>query len=107
MRIFLREMLGNVWVLADSYSIWLIDLGRLIRDRRFNIFAKPVDPDDAPDYFNIIANPMDLSSMMDKIDQHRYDSVSAFLDDINLIMNNALEYNPNRDLTGMFVVWNS
>uniref|UniRef100_A0A914V3C8 Bromo domain-containing protein n=1 Tax=Plectus sambesii TaxID=2011161 RepID=A0A914V3C8_9BILA len=80
LRIFLREMLG-----------------RLIRDRRFNIFAKPVDPEDAPDYFDIIERPMDLSTMMDKIDKHGYDSVSAFLEDIGLITVNALEYNPARD----------
>jgi hypothetical protein len=80
----------------------LIDgcLGRLIRDRRFNIFAKPVDPEDAADYFEIIEHPMDLSTMMDKIDQHSYDSVSAFLEDIGLITNNALEYNPARDPAG-------
>ena len=34
----------------------------------FNIFAKPVNPEDAPDYFDIIAQSMDLSTMMDKID---------------------------------------
>ena len=45
---------------------------------------------------------MDLSTIMDKIDQHRYDSVTAFLDDIALIMRNALEYNPNRELTDMY-----
>ena len=37
LRIFLREVLG-----------------RLIRDRRFSIFCRPIDPDTVPDYFEII-----------------------------------------------------
>ena len=37
LRIFLREVLG-----------------RLIRDRRFSIFCRPIDPDAVPDYFEII-----------------------------------------------------
>ena len=43
---------------------------------------------------------MDLSSMMTKIDLHQYDAVKQFLDDINLICSNALEYNPDRDPSG-------
>ena len=37
LRIFLREVLG-----------------RLLRDRRFSIFSRPIDPDTVPDYFEII-----------------------------------------------------
>lgn len=37
LRIFLREVLG-----------------RLLRDRRFSIFTRPIDPDSVPDYFEII-----------------------------------------------------
>jgi ATPase family AAA domain-containing protein 2 len=45
---------------------------------------------------------MDLSKMMTKIDQHKYESVLESLADVDLITRNALEYNPNRDQTGAF-----
>ena len=53
-----------------------------------------------PDYYEIIQNPMDLSSMMTKIDLHKYQTVQQFLKDIDLICSNALEYNPDRDPQG-------
>ena len=53
-----------------------------------------------PDYYEIIANPMDLSMMMSKIDLHKYETVDQFLQDINLIVSNALEYNPDKDPQG-------
>lgn len=80
LRLFLREILN-----------------KLARDRRFAMFTKPVDPEEVPDYHHVISNPMDLETMMTKIDLHCYQSVSQFLDDIDLICHNALEYNPDRD----------
>lgn len=43
---------------------------------------------------------MDLSTVMTKIDTHRYLTVKDFLVDIDLICNNALEYNPDKDPGG-------
>lgn len=43
---------------------------------------------------------MCLSQMMTKIDQQCYKNKLAFFDDIRLIMENALEYNPNRNMEG-------
>ena len=43
---------------------------------------------------------MDLSTMMTKIDLHQYESVKDFLEDINCICSNALEYNPDHDSAG-------
>ena len=44
-----------------------------------------------PDYFDIIKCPMDLSSVMKKIDEHRYNVPKEWLYDIDLITCNALE----------------
>ncbi|KAE9552010.1 hypothetical protein FO519_004773 [Halicephalobus sp. NKZ332] len=85
-RIFLREMLG-----------------RLIRDRRFNIFNLPVDKEDAEDYYEIIANPLCLTDMMTKINKQQYSSKAEFLADIQLIRDNAIEYNPDKDLHGRVI----
>ncbi|XP_076804906.1 ATPase family AAA domain-containing protein 2-like isoform X1 [Clavelina lepadiformis] len=70
-------------------------LTRLARDRRFKVFLKPVDTEEVTDYMDVIDHPMDISSMMNKIDQHKYNNVASFLMDINLICSNALEYNPD------------
>nr|XP_036293089.1 ATPase family AAA domain-containing protein 2 isoform X3 [Pipistrellus kuhlii] len=70
---------------------------RLAIDKRFRIFTKPVDPDEVPDYVTVIKQPMDLSSVISKIDLHKYLTVKDYLSDIDLICSNALEYNPDRD----------
>ncbi|XP_013413245.1 ATPase family AAA domain-containing protein 2 [Lingula anatina] len=75
-------------------------LNKLSRDRKFQIFAKPVDEEEVPDYYTIIKTPMDLSMMMRKIDLHHYQTVQEFLDDFDLICRNALEYNPETDPAG-------
>uniref|UniRef100_A0A3Q4AMK7 ATPase family AAA domain-containing protein 2 n=1 Tax=Mola mola TaxID=94237 RepID=A0A3Q4AMK7_MOLML len=70
---------------------------RLATDKRFNIFSKPVDIEEVSDYLEVIRQPMDLSTVMTKIDTHQYLTVKDFLVDIDLICNNALEYNPDKD----------
>jgi len=65
---------------------------------RYAIFAEPVDKEDAPDYYDIIQNPMDLSTMYDKVNKHQYNCAAEFLADANLICDNCLEYNPDRSL---------
>uniref|UniRef100_A0A665VHL1 ATPase family AAA domain-containing protein 2 n=1 Tax=Echeneis naucrates TaxID=173247 RepID=A0A665VHL1_ECHNA len=70
---------------------------RLATDKRFNIFSKPVDIEEVSDYLEVIRQPMDLSTVMTKIDTHKYLTVKDFLADIDLICSNALEYNPDKD----------
>uniref|UniRef100_A0A8C5F6Z2 ATPase family AAA domain containing 2B n=1 Tax=Gadus morhua TaxID=8049 RepID=A0A8C5F6Z2_GADMO len=70
---------------------------RLATDKRFSIFSKPVDIDEVSDYLDVIRQPMDLSTIMTKIDTHRYLTTKEFLLDVDLICSNALEYNPDKD----------
>ncbi|KAM4633071.1 ATPase family AAA domain-containing protein 2 isoform 2-T2 [Polymixia lowei] len=70
---------------------------RLSQDKRFKAFTKPVDLDEVPDYAEVIQQPMDLSTVLSRIDLHRYVTVKEFLYDVDLIWQNALEYNPDRD----------
>lgn len=53
-----------------------------------------------PDYTTVIKQPMDLSTVISKIDLHKYETVAAYLLDVDLIWQNALEYNPDRDPSG-------
>ncbi|XP_046418584.1 ATPase family AAA domain-containing protein 2-like isoform X1 [Neodiprion fabricii] len=78
LRIFLREICA-----------------KLARNRQFFMFTKPVDTEEVPDYNMIIKQPMDLETMMTKIDMHCYLCARDFLDDVDLICRNALEYNPD------------
>ncbi|XP_036728784.1 ATPase family AAA domain-containing protein 2B isoform X1 [Balaenoptera musculus] len=70
---------------------------RLATDKRFNIFSKPVDIEEVSDYLEVIKEPMDLSTVITKIDKHNYLTAKDFLKDIDLICSNALEYNPDKD----------
>ena len=65
------------------------------------VFLEPVDTEEVSDYAEVINEPMDLSTMMIKIDQHRYSNVASFVYDVDLISRNALEYNPDRSAEGM------
>ncbi|XP_070777290.1 ATPase family AAA domain-containing protein 2-like isoform X2 [Enoplosus armatus] len=66
-------------------------------DRRFKAFTKPVDIEEVPDYMVVIRRPMDLSTLLTNIDEHKYVTVREFMSDADLIWQNALEYNPDSD----------
>eukprot|EP00066_Takifugu_rubripes_P014421 XP_011603687.1 PREDICTED: ATPase family AAA domain-containing protein 2 isoform X2 [Takifugu rubripes] len=70
---------------------------RLSQDKRFKAFTKPVDLAEVPDYAGVIKKPMDLSTVLCKIDLHQYNTVKEFLEDVDLIWQNALKYNPDQD----------
>jgi hypothetical protein len=63
---------------------------------RFEEFTKPVDLEEVPDYLQVIHNPMDLETMMCKVNMGQYQSGSQFMDDVKLISSNCLNYNPHK-----------
>ncbi|KAJ8263930.1 hypothetical protein GJAV_G00143190, partial [Gymnothorax javanicus] len=58
-------------------------------------FRQPVDPMllGIPDYFDIVKNPMDLSTIKRKLDTGQYQEPWQYVDDIWLMFNNAWLYN--------------
>ncbi|KAJ8605071.1 hypothetical protein MRB53_041544 [Persea americana] len=56
-------------------------------------FLQRVSKREAPDYFNVIKNPMDIGTMMKKLKQFSYKSKKEFVDDLSLIWTNCLKYN--------------
>ncbi|XP_067166598.1 histone acetyltransferase p300 isoform X2 [Apteryx mantelli] len=58
-------------------------------------FRQPVDPQllGIPDYFDIVKNPMDLSTIKRKLDTGQYQEPWQYVDDIWLMFNNAWLYN--------------
>ncbi|KAK3932570.1 Bromodomain-containing protein 7 [Frankliniella fusca] len=57
------------------------------------LFAWPVTDHIAPGYSSIISQPMDFSTMKQRIDNGVYMSLSQFIDDFKLLCNNAMVYN--------------
>lgn len=61
-------------------------------------FEKLPDPKLFSDYYTIISDPMTLDAVRKNIKRRKYFSVEAFLNDMNLIFNNAKQYNAESSL---------
>jgi len=62
--------------------------------KQSKIFLNKVSKKEAPDYYDVIKNPMDLSVVQRKIGM--YKSFEEFKADLDLIWNNCLEYNEGK-----------
>ncbi|GKU91219.1 hypothetical protein SLEP1_g5119 [Rubroshorea leprosula] len=76
---------------------------RILYDKRFNVFHYPVTDEDAPNYRSIIQNPMDVATLLQRVDSGQYITCAAFLQDVDLIVTNAREYNGD-DYNGSRIV---
>lgn len=47
-------------------------LSELLKEKRNHVFIRPVDPENVPDYYDIITSPMDLETMRMKVDGTLY-----------------------------------
>lgn len=56
-------------------------------------FAVPVNKEEVGDYYEVIKEPMDLSTMELKLENDKYESFDQFLYDCRLIFNNCRSYN--------------
>ena len=69
-------------------------LGQLFKEKRFSSLSRPVDPEQVPDYYDVVLSPMDLETMRSKVDAHLYPTYQHFIYDIEQIVYNAKLYNP-------------
>ncbi|XP_018323470.1 peregrin [Agrilus planipennis] len=60
------------------------------------IFTEPVDLEEVPDYMTVVSEPMDLSTMRNKLDSGQYQDLTSMEKDFDLMIANCLAYN-NRD----------
>ncbi|TFK33829.1 hypothetical protein BDQ12DRAFT_727456 [Crucibulum laeve] len=78
----------------DSLEGLLVDLKTITIDNRdAEAFLKPVSKAEVPDYYEVIANPMDFQTMLKKVKQKQYKSKREFQDDLELIWSNCFTYN--------------
>ncbi|XP_050741914.1 nucleosome-remodeling factor subunit NURF301 isoform X2 [Drosophila biarmipes] len=57
-------------------------------------FMEPVDPKEAPDYYKVIKEPMDLKRMEIKLESNTYTKLAEFIGDMTKIFDNCRYYNP-------------
>ncbi|GAK64470.1 TATA-binding protein associated factor taf2 [Moesziomyces antarcticus] len=72
-------------------------LKKLMQNKHASIFLNPVDPvrDQATDYFDVIKEPMDLGSILNKLDSGQYKDRHALRADFELMIRNAKTYTPD------------
>ncbi|XBW38150.1 hypothetical protein QEN19_003746 [Hanseniaspora menglaensis] len=61
-------------------------------------FMNKVSKREAPNYYDVIKQPMDLNTMLRKLRNIRYQSKQEFVEDLNLIWKNCLTYNTDTKL---------
>ncbi|KAG2644575.1 hypothetical protein PVAP13_2KG373700 [Panicum virgatum] len=76
---------------------------RILFNKRFNVFHFPVSEEEVPDYRSVIQKPMDMATVLQRVDSGQYLTRAAFMKDIDLIVSNAKTYNGN-DYNGSRIV---
>lgn len=80
--------------LLRELRIFLRDTWQKInREQRFFMFRTAVDTEEIYDYLDYVEKPMDFDQMLTKLDNGEYHCAQNFLDDIDLIAENAIKYN--------------
>nr|XP_049695571.1 nucleosome-remodeling factor subunit NURF301 isoform X2 [Helicoverpa armigera] len=57
-------------------------------------FMEPVDPREAPTYYKVIKEPMDLQTVERKVNEQIYSTLSEFIGDMTKIFDNCRYFNP-------------
>ena len=80
-----KKLMNTLWKFRDS-----------------DLFHKPVDPLELniPDYFNIIKNPMDFSTIKKKLNNFTYTNLKEFCADMDLVFENCYNYNGKQTTIG-------
>ena len=83
----------------------IVDLLVVFPDGQY--FLRPVDVvlDNAPHYYDIIKSPIDLQKIQNKASHDQYTSFKEFMDDCKLLIDNALLYNADSDITASKTVY--
>ncbi|KAI3749415.1 hypothetical protein L2E82_20027 [Cichorium intybus] len=63
------------------------------RKDTYGVYAEPVDPDELPDYHDVIKHPIDFATTRKKLAKGAYLTLKDFEIDVYLICTNAMQYN--------------
>ncbi|XP_068668544.1 uncharacterized protein [Aristolochia californica] len=78
--------------LLDAKVLELI-LDKLQKKDTYGVYAEPVDPEELPDYHEVIKHPMDFGTVRKKLATGAYSTLEQFEGDVFLICTNAMQYN--------------
>ncbi|CEP19970.1 hypothetical protein [Parasitella parasitica] len=73
-------------------------LRQLMAMDKKDFFRYPVPVELAPDYYDVVEEPMSFSDIQEKLALHRYSTVDEFEYDLNLIWKNCMFYNKRETL---------
>ncbi|KAL9052132.1 MAG: hypothetical protein Q9162_005593 [Coniocarpon cinnabarinum] len=82
--------------MTDTQQKRLIEgMRNLKKGKHASLFSKPVDPValNLPTYYDLIKEPMDLSTMETKLKNRDYPSVVDYVADFDTMVNNAIRFN--------------
>lgn len=74
-------------------KLLLFVLDRLQKKDTYGVFSEPVDPEELPDYHEVIQQPMDFGTVRKKLASGVYSNLEQFEKDVYLICSNAMQYN--------------
>ncbi|OMP03247.1 hypothetical protein CCACVL1_02489 [Corchorus capsularis] len=84
--------LGPSTTLPDKkLLIFILDM--LQKKDTYGVFSEPVDPEELPDYHEVIEHPMDFGTIRKKLASGAYANLEQFEKDVFLISSNAMQYN--------------
>ena len=78
--------------ISSLFESIIIDMKDVLADR-MDAFVPPVDKKHVPDYYDIIHNPMCIQMIREKLRDNKYSTREEFLEDFELIYENARLYN--------------
>ncbi|AEE35830.1 DNA-binding bromodomain-containing protein [Arabidopsis thaliana] len=90
--ILLQRSLVESTPLPDKKLLFFI-LDRVQKKDTYGVYSDPADPEELPDYYEIIKNPMDFTTLRKKLESGAYTTLEQFEQDVFLICTNAMEYN--------------
>ncbi|XBH58481.1 uncharacterized protein [Aegilops tauschii subsp. strangulata] len=74
-------------------KLLLFILDRLQKKDTYGVYSDPVDPEELPDYHELIEHPMDFSTIREKLLSDKYTILEQFENDVFLLTSNAMSYN--------------
>ncbi|KAI3717900.1 hypothetical protein L1987_69812 [Smallanthus sonchifolius] len=84
--------LQNGVSMPDKRTLELI-LNKLQKKDIYGVYTKPVDPEELPDYHDVIKHPMNFATVRKKLAKGLYLTLKEFESDVFLICTNAMQYN--------------
>lgn len=84
--------LQSVLPMPDK-KVLLAAVDKFQKKDTYGVFSEPVDPEELPDYFDVIENPMDFGTIRKKLERGDYASLDQLEKDVLLVCSNAMSYN--------------